>query len=177
LLLHWGFINATVGVHEDVECLVSYWRLVQDHQMSEYLQIKKRNTPRLPEKIRVKSVGQQHQDVWVLGPDCHISHDGKLLTQDENPHVWISHLYAGPGEAPHDSTCKISLPLNIEALPLLMDKLKDIMQHNFISSLLVLGACAMSLHYNTIVDDYIYHSSVDHQEQERPLPCDVAYQC
>ena len=129
---------------------------LQDHQLSEYLQIKKRNTPRLPEKIAVKSVGQQDQDVWVLGPDCHISSNGELLTQDESPYVWISHLYSGPGVAPHDSACKISLPLNTQSLPLLMNKLEDIMQHNYVSSLLVLGACAMSLHYNTIIDNYMY---------------------
>ena len=129
---------------------------LQDHQLSEYLQIKKRSTARLPEKLAVKSVGQQDQNVWVLGPDCHISNNGTLLTGDESPYVWISHLYSGPGVAPRDSACKISLPLSINSLPLLMDKLEDIMEHNYISSLMVLGACAMALHYNTIIKQYMY---------------------
>ena len=30
------------------------------------------------------------------------------------------------------------------------------MEHNYISSLMVLGACAMALHYNTVIKQYMY---------------------
>ena len=50
---------------------------MQDHQLSEYLQI--RNTSRLPEKLAVRIVGQQDRNIWVFGPNCHINSDGILV--------------------------------------------------------------------------------------------------
>ena len=128
---------------------------MQDHQLSEYLQIKKRNAARLPEKLAVRTVGQQDRHIWVFGPNCHISSNGILVNPDESPYVWISHLYSGPGVAPHHSACNIELPLDASALPSLIRSLKGVMQHNFIPSLLALGACAMALHYNTVMKNYM----------------------
>ena len=128
---------------------------MQDHQLSEYLQIRKRNTSRLPEKLAVRIVGQQDRNIWVFGPNCHINSDGILVNLDESSYVWISHLYSGPGVAPHQSACNVMLPLDAKALPSLITTLKDVMQHNFIPSLLVLGACAMALHYNTVMKNYM----------------------
>ena len=128
---------------------------MQDHQLSEYLQIRKRNTSRLPEKLAVRIVGQQDRNIWVFGPNCHINSDGILVNLDESSYVWISHLYSGPGVAPHQSACNVMLPLDAKALPSLITTLKDVMQHNFIPSLLALGACAMALHYNTVMKNYM----------------------
>lgn len=130
---------------------------MQDHQLSEYLQIKKRNAGKLPEKVAVRNVGQQEdRKTWVFSPDCHISSDGTLIDNSTSPYVWISHLYAGPGVAPRDSACNIELPLSKDPLIELMTKLKDVMRHNFVPSLLVLGASAMALHYNTIIQTYMH---------------------
>jgi len=131
---------------------------MQDHQLSEYLQTKKCKTSRLPEKLAVKSVGQQSDNdaVWVLGPNCHISSNGTILSDDESPYVWISHLYSGPGVAPNDSKCNVPLPLSTNSLPSLMNSLCNIMQQNFILSVMVLGACAMAMHYKTIINAYMF---------------------
>jgi len=126
---------------------------MQDHQLSEYLQTKKRSAARIPEKLAVRNVGQQQdKKTWVFGPNCHISSTGALMDESASPYVWISHLYAGPGVAPRDSACSIELPLSTEPLELLLEDLKNVMQHNFLPSVLVLGACAMALHYNTIIE-------------------------
>ena len=129
---------------------------MQDSQLSEYLQTKKRSIGPLPEKIAVRSVGQQDKFMWVFGPNCHINNDGFFVDQDESPYVWISHLYSDPGVAPCDSACDVALPLDPKALDSLMIILKDVMQHNFMPSLLVLGTCAMALHYNTVIENYMF---------------------
>jgi len=87
-----------------------------------------------------------HQECWPTrqnyGPNYHIKNDSTFVSQDDSPYVWISHLYSGPGIAPCDSACDVALPLNPKALDSLMMILKDVMQHNFMPSLLVLGTCA-----------------------------------
>lgn len=130
---------------------------MQDHQLSEYLQTKKRSAARMPEKLAVRNVGQQQdKKTWVFGPNCHIGSDGTLIDESVSPYVWISHLYTGPGVAPRDSACNIELPLTTEPLTMLMEDLNVVMQHNFLPSLLVLGASAMALHYNTIIEAYMH---------------------
>ena len=42
---------------------------MQDHQLSEYLQIKRRTAVRLPEKLTVSTVCQQNSNIWVFGPN------------------------------------------------------------------------------------------------------------
>lgn len=126
---------------------------MQHHQLSEYLQIKKRNAARLPEKLAIMTVGQQDRNIWVFGPYCDINNDRILVNPDESSYVWISHLYSRPGVAPHHSACNVVLPLDAKALPSLITTLKDVMQH--IPSLLALATCAMALHYNTVMKNYM----------------------
>ena len=121
-----------------------------DHQLSEFIQIKKRNVKELPTKRAVSVIGPQNADLWVLGPSTHISSNGELV--EESDYIWVSDLYAGPGVADSMSACNISLPLTAEPLGPLLNQLMCITKHNFFPSLLMIGSCAMALHYNTVKD-------------------------
>ena len=120
-----------------------------DHQLSEYFQIKKRGRE-LPTKKAVSVVGQQDNNLWVLGPSVHIDSAGNTVLPDESAYVWISDLYTGPGVADSASACTIYLPLGDDCLPPLLNQLMLITKHNFFPCLLLIGGCAMALHYNAI---------------------------
>ena len=122
----------------------------QDQQLSEYIQIKYRSAGPLPVKKAVQHVGKQDQSLWVMGPNVHIDSLGNLIDKNNSPYVWIGHLYSGPGVAPQATACNINLPLSVEPLSLMLEGLKQIMQHNYYPSLMVLGACTMAFHYLTI---------------------------
>ena len=40
----------------------------QDHQLSEFIQIKRRTAAPVPTKLAVEDIGPQDEDLWVLGP-------------------------------------------------------------------------------------------------------------
>ena len=63
--------------------------------------------------------------------------------------MWIGHLLSGPQQA---SACAINLPLSVEPLSLMLEGLKQIMQHNYYPShnYMVLGTCTMVFHYLTV---------------------------
>lgn len=122
----------------------------QDHQLSQYIQIKRRASKHIPTKRAVSLVGPQNNHVWVLGPDVHISSDGDYINADDSEYIWISDLYTGPGVADNASVCNINLPLNVESLEPLIHQLKLIMRHNFFPALMLMGSSVMALHYNTV---------------------------
>ena len=119
----------------------------QDHQFSQFIQIKRRIAKQIPTKKAVAVVGPQENHVWVLGANVHISSDGNHI---ESEFIWISDLYMGPGVADKASACKIHLPLNDQSLEPLLAQLKVIMKHNFFPALMLMGSSVMALHYNTI---------------------------
>ena len=125
----------------------------QDYQLSEFIQIKKRNTRELPTKRAVSIIGPQNSQLWVLGPNVHIDSDGNIVDPEESQYIWVSDLYTGPGVADGMSTCYISLPLTTEPLGLLLNQLMHITKHNFFPSLMLIGSCVMALHYNTVKDE------------------------
>ena len=124
----------------------------QDYQLSEYIQVKKRVAKEVPTKQAVSVVGPQNNQLWVLGPNVQIDASGNYVEPDESKYIWISHLYSGPGVADNSSACKISLPLSTDCLGSLLNQLLCITKHNFFPSLLLIGGCAMALHYTTIKD-------------------------
>lgn len=121
----------------------------QDNQLSEFIQIKKREK-KIPVKRAVSIVGPQQDDLWVLGRDLYINSDGQMVTSEESDYVWISDLYDGPGVADVESSCNVRLPLDQSPLQPLLRQLEVTMKHNFFPSLLMVGACAMALHYVSI---------------------------
>ena len=95
----------------------------QNHQLSEFIQIKRRTVTHMPEKRVVSVVGPQDDDLWVLGPDVHINSQGQSISPEKSSYIWISDMYSGPGVAPKSSACTIQLPLATQSLVLLMDLL------------------------------------------------------
>ena len=123
----------------------------QDQQLSEYIQIKHRSAGPSRVKKAVQHVGKQDQSLWVMGPDVHIDSLGNLIDKNNSPYVWIGHLYSGPGVAPQATACNINLPLSVEPLSLMLEGLKQIMQHNYYPSLIYGIGC---LHYGFSLPDH-----------------------
>ncbi len=120
-----------------------------DFQLAEYIQQKRRHVGKLESTKAVKQVGLQEDGTCVLGPN--------LLLQDASVscYLWISHLYKGPGFALQSDACKIELPLSTDPLRNLVEHLRNTMAHNFFPALLLLGSCAMAMHYNTILQKFL----------------------
>ena len=70
--------------------------------------------------------------------------------QQLSEYIQIKHRSTGPLPVTQATACNINLPLSVEPLSLMLEGLKQIMQHNYYSSLMVLGACTMAFHYLTI---------------------------
>ena len=89
----------------------SGWGFSNDYQLAEFIQHKRRNSGKLPVKSAVSKVGPQADKTWVLGPSLYFNEDGEVIDAESCQHVWISHLYDGPGVARQATACEISLPL------------------------------------------------------------------
>ena len=127
-----------------------------DYQLAEFVQQKLRSAGKISKTRSVENVGQQKDGNWVLGPDVYISRKGKPVDPKKSQYVWISHLYEGAGIAKSKEACDIELPLTTKPLEQMIELLQVTMQHNFVPSLLVLGSCAMSLHYATILAKFLF---------------------
>ena len=127
-----------------------------DFQLAEFIQQKMRNAGRLPTKKAVQKVGPQEDGTWVLGPDIYINPEGEIIDPSQSQYMWISHLFDGPGIASQREACPIKQPLTTESLHALVQHLAATMEHNFVPSLMVLGSCAMALHYHTILGKFLF---------------------
>ncbi len=127
-----------------------------DFQLAEYIQQKRRKVGKLAMTKAVKQVGLQDDGTWVLGPNLYFTPDGQLLDPCHSRYTWISHLYEGPGIALQSDACKVELPLSTDPLCNLVQHLRSTMAHNFFPALLVLGSCAMAMHYDTILSKFLY---------------------
>ncbi len=127
-----------------------------DFQLAEYVQQKIRSSGRISKTRSVEQVGIQHDGNWVLGPNVYINADGYLVDPNTSQYVWISHLYEGAGIAKATDASVIELPLSTEPLKRMFELLKLTVQHNFMPALLLLGSCAMSLHYKTILAKFLF---------------------
>lgn len=126
-----------------------------DKEVSEFIQAKKRSCGPLTTKRAVSMVGRQANGSWVLNNNLIVGPDGKEVSIDESPYIWISHLLEGPGLAKPADAINIELPLCTEPLKPLTQALRSILQHNFFPGLLVVGACIMSTHYSVIMGRYL----------------------
>ena len=64
--------------------------------------------------------------------------------------------FDGPGIASEREACPIKQPLTAESLHALVQHLAATMEHNFMPSLMVLGSCAMALHYHTVLGKFLF---------------------
>ena len=127
-----------------------------DYQLSEFIQQKLRKAGKLPVKKAVNAVGQQDDGTWVLGPNLYMNGQGELVDPDLLKYMWVGHLYEGPNIAPQCTACPVELPLTITPLTHLLQHLRVTMKHNFIPAVLLLGSCAMAMHYHTILDKFMF---------------------
>ena len=127
-----------------------------DYQLSEFIQQKRRKAGKLPKGKAVVKVGPQDDGSWVLGPNIYISSAGEEISPDDSNFFWVGHMYNGPGIAPQNTACSIQYPLMLEPLCNLIEYLMNTMGHNFFPTLMVMGSCAMALHYKTILSKFLF---------------------
>ena len=128
---------------------------LNDKELSEFIQAKKRRDGPLPTKQAVSRVGRQEDGSWVLNENIIVSAGGAIVKKEDNPYTWIDHLIAGPGIAKPSNAINIPSPLDSKAMIPLINALQSVLQHNFLPGMMVLGACAMVLHYEAILDRYL----------------------
>ena len=129
---------------------------MNDFQLSEYIQQRIRKQGKIPLKIAVDKVGPQKDGTWVFGPGIYVSLQGNLLNDAESSHIWIGHLFDGPGIAPQYSACRIEMPLSIDPLRELFEHVRKVMKHNFYPCVMAIACGALALHYNTILDKFLF---------------------
>ena len=78
------------------------------------------------------------------------------LDPSESEYLWVSHLCQGPGIALQSDACDVTLPLSIDPLCDLTEHMKVTMGHKFYPALLVLGSGAMALHYQTVLNKFLF---------------------
>ena len=107
----------------------------------------------LPMKYAVSRVGRQSDGVWVLGSAVYVGSDGTEVSVEDSQHVWIGHIYCGPGVAAEADQCYIELPLQTEPLSVLLVALKESMKHNFLPCVTTIGGTVMALHFETFIEN------------------------
>ena len=123
-----------------------------DKELSEFIPAKKRCGGPLPTKQAVTHVGRQEDGLWVLNENIIVSASGVIVKED-SPYTWIGHLTARPGIAKPSDAINIPSPLDNKAvIRPLINALQSVLQHNFLPEMMLLGACAMSLHYEAMLD-------------------------
>lgn len=116
---------------------------------------KKRRDGPLNTKQAVSRVGRQEDGSWVLNESLIVDADGTTVEKEDSPYTWVGHLTSGPGIAKPTDAIEVTLPLDSKALIPLVKSLQSLLQHNFLPGMMVLGACAMSLHYEVTLDRYL----------------------
>lgn len=118
-----------------------------DRELCDFFLQKKRNTPSIPSKIAVTSIGQQDNGQWILNECVCIGEDGQLVDLRNTSFCWVKSLLAGSQEL----TISIPLPLSVKGFSKLISQLEKLMAHNIFPTLLMMGAAVMGLHYKTIL--------------------------
>lgn len=105
---------------------------------------------KLPTKKDFESVGQPEDGIWVLGPDLSMD---SLVDPNQSQNIWVGHLYDGPKIAQNYTACPVELPLSTDSLK---EHLRAMLKHNLFPALMVTGACAMAMHYQTILQKFLF---------------------
>ena len=117
-----------------------------DMELAEYIHYKKRNTAHLPRKYAVTVVGNQPDGSWVFSSDVHLTVADEITDPASSEYIWIGHVFSGPGVAVNAQQCKIELPLTTDPLCTLLQTLRVGKCHNFIPSVMTMGATVLALH-------------------------------
>lgn len=139
-----------------MKCLNSSYKLaclqcsLTDKEVAEYIQHKKRESPKLPKKYAVTKVGKQPDDTWVLSSNVHLSSAGELIAMEDSGYIWIGHVFSGQGVACNYDQCTIELPLTTDPLCALMKNLRNHYGHNFIPCVMTIASAILALHYQSI---------------------------
>ena len=128
---------------------------LNDSQVSDFVQAKKRLHGPMSSKLAVAKVGKQQSGVWVLNSNVTVNQDGIPIGMDENQYIWLGAMYQGPGIAREKDAIPVELPLNANTLSPLLLKLRDILKHNFFPGVLVVSACGVALHYETVLSKFL----------------------
>ena len=111
-------------------------------------------------KIGSSTIGRQaDKDTWILSSTLYINGDGVIVSKDSSKYVWLSHIALQNAGNTSDINCaslspRVSLPLSTDNLSPLLLQLKKCFKHNFVPSVMALASSVMSLHYETILDNY-----------------------
>ena len=120
-----------------------------DLQLAEFIQQKLRSEGKLRTKKPLSVVGEQEDGTWVFGPDVYYSSKSELVDPEHT--IYVDRTFIrGTWNSASSTSCDIHLPLTTDCLREVICHLQSLSQHNFIPTLLVLGACAMAMHYHTI---------------------------
>jgi hypothetical protein len=127
---------------------------LDNREVTQFWQVKKRKAGQIPKKRAVATVGKQHDNnTWVLSHTLQIAGDtGSEININESSYIWLGHLTQSRGIAPNSDAIIISGSLSTEGLHSIIGALHGVMRHNFAASLMVLGCSCMALHYETILD-------------------------
>ncbi len=127
-----------------------------NRELTEFIQ-QLQDEERLPTKQAAMHIGQQENSlVWVLGKSIQISAGEGLLQSVAAPYVWLgSEIVDTNSKLSVRDICPIiNVPLDSVPLNRLIHLLHICLKHNFICSLVVLGATVMAFHYTSIVELY-----------------------
>ena len=129
---------------------------MNDTQLSDFFQEKKRNTESVPKKRAVNSVGRQADGTWVLSEEVHLDDNGEIIPGEMSSFVWIGHLYQSVGIADCNERCTIQLPLTTRPLTKIVQLLECLLRHNFLPCLMTFGASVLVFHYKALIDRLRY---------------------
>ena len=128
---------------------------------------------------------QQHK-VWVLNAEVQIDENGSYVTPDESPYIWLGDVCAGlpdsflPEVATRqhmiaDPTNKsiTALPLDPSALHGLIMTFEAYYSHNFAAAMFVLGGFSLAVHYESLIEQYIFRSSMFNHGIRIPAKNDI----
>jgi len=112
-----------------------------------------KNQASFVEKVGVTQLGKQPcGNIWVLSDDCFLNRDGESETQN---YVWLRNISSfGTGKeiSLEVISCDIRQPITIVHFKPLLDNIQTCLQHNFYSSVLLMGAGIMCFHYRKLLE-------------------------
>ena len=119
---------------------------LNDRDLVEYFQYKKRKSGFIPQKHAVEVPGRQADGTWVLGCNMYFTSRGEPISEEESEYIWIGHLHKGMAIADESLSYSIarppySVPPGVVLQRLLL-KLQKVLQHNTAAGMIL---CALSL--------------------------------
>lgn len=138
-----------------------------DSQLTSFVHFLQHQSHPIPVKHAAMIVGRQpNSNVWVFNPNTQVDAEGQLIPYDNKAakYVWLDRakledkFNKTKPRVPREDICtNISTPLvndGDELFSDLLTLLNTCMKHNFIPSVLMIGASIMLFHFSTITKKY-----------------------